>query len=450
MIVPKALIQFTFILVFAQLLIMSCSAVPIQAGETAAVTESAPITVASDGSGILPPESPVKVVFIHHSTGENWLADENGGLGLALAGNNYFVSDTYYGWGPEAIGDRTDIPNWLEWFRSENTPMYTEAVFNESGQATSYSRTFADPGGANAVILFKSCFPNSNLAGSPDDQPTPGSDYTVGNAKYVYNEILQYFATRPDKLFVVITAPPVTDPTYAGNARAFNQWLVNDWLAENNYTMPNVAVFDFYTILTGPDGHHRYVDGAIQHTQGAQNTSFYPSDPNGDDHPSQAGNLRATEEFLPMLNLFYNRWAAQAPLSPPEAVQPPPSTGDQDQPPGQVEPPSSGASAGLPGILDDFEGPAPVRAWASAKATRRARTFHNAPMITSPSVSASFPRSLVMRPRTFSTPSSGIAFFRRTVISAVTASYPRRYSTWVIISSSSVEVMPPWRISDHP
>lgn len=323
-----------------------------------------------------PPQQPVKLIFTHHSTGENWLADENGGLGLALAGNNYFVSDTYYGWGPEAIGDRTDIPNWLEWFRSENTPMYMEAVFNESGQATSYSRTFADPGGANAVILFKSCFPNSNLAGSPDDQPTPGSDYTVGNAKYVYNEILQYFATRPDKLFVVITAPPVTDPTYAGNARAFNQWLVNDWLAENNYTMPNVAVFDFYTILTGPDGHHRYMDGAIEHTQGAQNTSFYPSDPNGDDHPSQAGNLRATEEFLPMLNLFYNRWAAQAPLSPPEAVQPPPSTGDQDQPPGQVEPPPSGASAGLPGILDDFEGPAPASSagwevyWDEATPTR--------------------------------------------------------------------------------
>jgi hypothetical protein len=54
----------------------------------------------------------VKLVFVQHSTGENWLADDYGGLGLALGNNNYFVSDTNYGWGPNSIGDRTDILNW--------------------------------------------------------------------------------------------------------------------------------------------------------------------------------------------------------------------------------------------------------------------------------------------------------------------------------------------------
>ena len=41
-----------------------------------------------------PPTQTVKLIFIHHSSGENWLADEHGGLGAALANNNYFVSDT--------------------------------------------------------------------------------------------------------------------------------------------------------------------------------------------------------------------------------------------------------------------------------------------------------------------------------------------------------------------
>ena len=36
-----------------------------------------------------PPASPVKLVFIHHSTGEAWLADGHGGLGDALRQNNY-------------------------------------------------------------------------------------------------------------------------------------------------------------------------------------------------------------------------------------------------------------------------------------------------------------------------------------------------------------------------
>lgn len=166
-----------------------------------------------------PPERVVKLIFIHHSTGENWIRDDYGGLGLALSQNNYFVSDTNYGWGPDAIGDRTDIPNWLEWFRSENTGRYMDALFAESGQNSTYTRTLPDPGGENEIIIFKSCFPNSNLDGSPNDPPAEGGDLTVGNAKYVYNEILQYFASRPDRLFVVITAPPVQDPTLADNAR---------------------------------------------------------------------------------------------------------------------------------------------------------------------------------------------------------------------------------------
>ena len=49
-----------------------------------------------------PPASPVRLIFIHHSTGENWLSDDNGGLGIALRDNNYYVSDTNYGWGPRA------------------------------------------------------------------------------------------------------------------------------------------------------------------------------------------------------------------------------------------------------------------------------------------------------------------------------------------------------------
>jgi len=44
-----------------------------------------------------PPASPVKLVFVHHSTGENWLADYGGGLGLALRDAGWFVSDTNCG-----------------------------------------------------------------------------------------------------------------------------------------------------------------------------------------------------------------------------------------------------------------------------------------------------------------------------------------------------------------
>jgi hypothetical protein len=304
-----------------------------------------------------PPENVTKLIFIHHSTGENWLADGYGNLGLVLGQNNYFVSDTNYGWGPDAIGDRTDIPNWLEWFRGSESDRYLSALYAESGQNSAYTRTLEDPGGENEIVVFKSCFPNSNLEGSPEDPASPGEGLTVGNAKYVYNELLKYFVTRPDKLFVVITAPPVQDSTFARNARAFNTWLVEDWLAENEYPYPNVAVFDFYNVLTSPDNHHRFLDGKIEYliNQG-RDTSFYPSD--GDDHPNPVGSQKATTEFVPLLNIFYHRWKSGASSSPAPASSTVPST-EAFSPPGGETPTIFSIPSIYSNLIDDFEAGGP-------------------------------------------------------------------------------------------
>ncbi len=278
-----------------------------------------------------PPSAPVKLIFIHHSTGEDWLADGYGGLGLELRNNNYFVSDTNYGWGPNSIGDNTDIGDWYTWFRGNDSATFTEALYDESFKHSTYSRLAVDPGGENEIIMFKSCFPNSALQGSISDPIPPiatnplrgvgagSTAHTISNAKGIYIDLLAYFQTRPDKLFVVIAAPPLSSGTRAANARAFNNWLVNDWL--DNYPLQNVVVFDYYTVLTSNGGnastndlgwptgnHHRYWEGAIQHlTNGAGNTLAYPT---GDDHPSPAGDLKATAEFLPLLNIYYNAWQA--------------------------------------------------------------------------------------------------------------------------------------------
>jgi hypothetical protein len=145
----------------------------------------------------------------------------------------------------------------------------------------------------------------------------------VSNAKGIYNDLLSYFSTRLDKLFIVISAPPLsangTDSRSASNARAFNNWLVNEWL--ENYIYRNVAVFDFYNVLTSNGGnrntndanqdtgnHHRWWNGSAQHIQTVdQNTSAYPHG-DWDSHPTTAGNRKATQEFIDMLNIFYHCW----------------------------------------------------------------------------------------------------------------------------------------------
>lgn len=294
-----------------------------------------------------PPLNPVRLVFIHHSTGGNWLADSWGGLGKALKQNNYYVSDVCYGWGKNSIGDRTDIGNWWEWFRDpDNSSDYLSELYQidqMDGQYGEYERLSQnpDPNGENVIVMFKSCFPNSNLYGNINDPPpqikdnhikgeSAGSEsYTVANAKGIYIDLLEYFKTRLDKLFIVITAPPLIESEYSGNARAFNLWLVNDWL--KNYPNKNVFVFDFYNCLTTNGGspevndlgsqtgnHHRWYNNAIQHTfDGTSNTLKYPSD---DDHPNPTGNAKTTAEYLPLLNLAYNNWINSNPDDIKEAV----------------------------------------------------------------------------------------------------------------------------------
>jgi hypothetical protein len=305
-----------------------------------------------------PPAHTLKLVFVHHSCGENWLADDHGGLGKALAANGYFVSDTNYGWGPDGIGDRTDITDWPDWFTGPESRRYLEALFLESGQHSPFSRPGSDPGGENRVVLFKSCFPNSDLGGRPDDPPRRGHGLTVGNAKAVYNELLRFFASRPDKLFIAVTAPPLQDPANAANARAFNSWLVQEWLA--GYPGTNVGVFDFYHVLTGPDNHHRAGPAGVEHVvRSRRNTLYYPT--NGDDHPSPAGNRKATRDFVPLLNAYVNRWLAAGPPDSPPAVR-----NEQTEPKGVAdaveETDGRSASAPLPvggpvppGLIDDFE-----------------------------------------------------------------------------------------------
>ena len=85
-----------------------------------------------------------------------------------------------------------------------------------------------------------------------------------------------------------------------------NNWLVNAWLT--SYSHNNVAVFDFYNVLTASNNHHRFINGAVEHIiNTASNTSAYASDP-WDSHPNATGNQKATGEFIDLLNVFYDRW----------------------------------------------------------------------------------------------------------------------------------------------
>jgi len=100
--------------------------------------------------------------------GGNWLADPtddqpSGGLALALRDNNYYVSATNYGWGPDDIADRADIPNWPEWFAGPDSERYLKSLYAEGGQNVGgfgpWSRLSQGPGGENEIIMLSPASP---------------------------------------------------------------------------------------------------------------------------------------------------------------------------------------------------------------------------------------------------------------------------------------------------
>ncbi len=263
-----------------------------------------------------PPERPIHLLFIHHSTGGQLLADlgpedgknciykthpNGGGLRRMLERNNYIVHEASYG---SVIGDKTDICHWNAKFRD-----HMDRILTCKGQ----DEQFTD-GTVNRIVIFKSCFPNSWIDAEEGTEPgDPDScEHTTANYKAAYNSLLAYFAARPDTLFVAFTAPPLVKPTLSikqriklllgmmepvekvgMRARAFNNWLKDSkagWLS--GYAQKNVVVFDYYDVLTG---------------HGRSDWSIYGSRDGKDSHPSSQGNRLAADEFVPFLNRAVHR-----------------------------------------------------------------------------------------------------------------------------------------------
>ncbi len=249
------------------------------------------------------------LLFIHHSCGGQLLAEpgprvggekgsgehciyvshpNGGGLRAELEKAGFKVNEASYG---SVIGEDTDLCHWHRKFRDQ-----MDLILRTERQDT-----LLPEGETNAIVVFKSCYPNNGFTaagaepGDPDD-----CERTVANAKAAYRALLPLLAEHPEVLFVALTAPPQAEPKPVGAkekfrsffqkkprahlAREFNAWLAQSWLAE---TRPrNVVVFDYYGVLT---------DG------GESGWSAYPSRDGRDSHPSAEGNRRAAEAFLTFL-----------------------------------------------------------------------------------------------------------------------------------------------------
>jgi len=224
---------------------------PTPGGPTATPT----ITPTPGGPTVTPtttgtPGNRNKLFFLHHSVGD----------GLVTTGNMRAIVISY---------NNINGTNYEFWDHGYNS----DGLRNPTGQFTGTNFAIpndnTDPDGlhylftsSNAdavsarnqimqydVIAFKSCYTASNI----------GEDTTLTQYKNWYLDIRNFFDQHPEKIFVVMSPPPLhrldTNAVAAANARNFANWLKSsDYIGGR----ANVVCFDLFNYLAGSDNMLNY------------------------------------------------------------------------------------------------------------------------------------------------------------------------------------------------
>ncbi|MBP5474363.1 MAG: hypothetical protein J6X92_06380 [Bacteroidales bacterium] len=140
------------------------------------------------------------------------------------------------------------------------------------------------------MIVFKHCFPGSNIVGDDfiEDQL---SIKTLGNYKYLYNQLKDKLYEYPNTKFIVWTnaalVESATNEEEATRTKEWVRWVKEEWDTPND----NIYVFDFYSLET--EG------GLYIKPQYASGTD--------DSHPNQEFSVKAANKFVEFLTDVINR-----------------------------------------------------------------------------------------------------------------------------------------------
>jgi hypothetical protein len=208
--------------------------------------------------------------FLHHSVGNGIVVEghmrDHIAASNAAHGTDFVLWDHgYNGDGlRDAAGNDTGTNYTVPDDNTNPDGLYALWTSADAGWAYTRGRILEN----HQVIAFKPCYPASDV---PDDE-------TLADYKTWYLGMRGFFDARQDKLFVVMSPPPMWDNSAesAKRARLFANWLRSaEYLAGH----PNVVCFDLFNILAQPD------DGSAHANRLRQ--AYYGG--GGDSHPNTAG-----------------------------------------------------------------------------------------------------------------------------------------------------------------
>lgn len=214
------------------------------------------------------------IIFLHHSTGEALIAE--GGVRERLTALGYEFYD--HGYNDDGLRLANGQPANMNFnIPDDNTdPDGFNAIFAQP--LTSPPRNAFSHLMQYDVIAFKSCFPTSDIQ----------SNEQLEEYKTYYRNIRAVMDKYPNKIFIVVTPPPLvpsaTDATIAARARAFANWLKSSEYLSGH---PNIFTFDFFNLLAESNPLARDYNML---------RAAYRADPN-DSHPNERANREIGPQF---------------------------------------------------------------------------------------------------------------------------------------------------------
>ena len=180
------------------------------------------------------------IIFLHHSVGNHLI--EQGAVREQFNQVGYNFWDHGYNW--QGLRDPQGNPSGYAYnVPNDNTdPDGLARIFNQQ-QYSIPLNTFSGLLQYD-VIITKSCFPTSNIS----------SQEQLARYKTWYQEMRDAMDSYPEKVFIVMTQPPLnpkeTNSETAARARMLANWLKSPEFLEGH---PNVFTFDFFALLSEDD-----------------------------------------------------------------------------------------------------------------------------------------------------------------------------------------------------
>ena len=185
----------------------------------------------------------VKILFIHHSTGNNVIKGAVGIEAMFKKYNREHGTDYrfYEIWEPSGASGKGNYP--YDYLFHTFTP---ERLKNFAVQFD--------------LIIWKHCYPGSDVLENRDLTNINSARKSLENYKVQYRELRRRLAEYPATKFMVWTLPPrhrlVNQPEHAApnavRASEFAEWVKTKYLLEAG-KISNQYVWDIRLLLTGPD-----------------------------------------------------------------------------------------------------------------------------------------------------------------------------------------------------